>query len=122
MVQPAPHNGTLASREISAALDHSGGHTITAVDRRIPRSEEQAPGPDDLPSAAMVTQYEAARYLGVSVGKIGWLVFRGHLTGSRHGVTVGSLRKERQWRATASPGQKICRVLADALRSILDGL
>jgi hypothetical protein len=70
----------------------------------------------------MVTQYEAARYLGVSIGKIGWLVFRGHLTGSRHGVTVGSLREARQWRATASPGQKLRRVLADTLRSLLDGL
>jgi hypothetical protein len=91
------------------------------MDNRIPRSEEQVPVPDHLPSAAMVTQHEAARYLGVSIGKIGWLVYRGHLTGSRHGVTVGTLRKERQWRATASPGQKIRRVLADSVRSILDG-
>ena len=92
------------------------------MDNRIPRSEAQVPGPDHLPSAAMATQHEAARYLGISVGKIGWLVFRGHLAGSRHGVTVGSLRKERQWRATASTGQRIRRVLADALRTLLDGL
>ena len=88
---------------------------------RIPLPEEQAPGLDALPSAAMVPQHEAARYLGVSPGKIGWLVFRGHLTGSRHGVTAGSLRREKQWRTTASPGQKIRRVLADALRTLLDG-
>lgn len=68
----------------------------------------------------MVSQHEAARYLGVSLGT-GWLVFRGHLAGSRDGVTVGSLRKEKQWRTAASPGQKIKRVLADALRTLLDG-
>jgi hypothetical protein len=100
-----------------------GGHTIAIVDGpgRIPLPEQQAPGFDALPSAAMVTQHEAARYLGVSPGKIGWLVFRGHLAGSRHGVTAGSLRREKQWRATASPGQKVRRVLTDALQTLLDG-
>lgn len=88
---------------------------------RIPLPEEQAPGLDALPSAAMVPQHDAARYLAVSPGKIGWLVFRGHLTGSHLGVTVGSLRTEKQWRTTASPGQKTKRVLADALRALLDG-
>lgn len=82
---------------------------------------QQASELDTLPSAAMVTQYEAARYLGVSPAKVGWLVAREHLTGSRHGVTVGSARDEKQWRATASPGQKIRRVLRDALGTILDG-
>jgi hypothetical protein len=88
---------------------------------RITLPEEQASGYDALPPAAMVTQYEAARYLGVSPGKIGWLVFREHLAGSRYGVTVGSLRREKQWRATASPAQKARHVLADALRTLLDG-
>lgn len=88
---------------------------------RIPLPEEQAPGVDDLPSAALVPQHKAARYLRVTPGKIGWLVFRGHLAGSRHGVTAGSLRREKQWRATASPGQKARRVLADTLRTLIDG-
>jgi hypothetical protein len=70
----------------------------------------------------MVTQYEAARYLGISPAKVGWLVFREHLKGSRHGVTVGSVLKEKRWRATASAGQKFKRLLHDALWSILDGL
>jgi hypothetical protein len=70
----------------------------------------------------MVTQYEAARYLGVSPAKVGWLVFREHLEGSRHGVTVSSVRKEKQWRATASTSQKIRRALHDALWTILDGI
>jgi hypothetical protein len=97
--------------------------TITIMDNpaRNPLPEDQAPGLDTLPPAAMLPQHEAARYLGVSPGKIGWLVFRGHLAGSRHGVTADSLRRERQWRTTASPGQKIKRVLADALRTLLDG-
>jgi hypothetical protein len=69
----------------------------------------------------MVTQYEAASYLGVSPAKVGWLVFREHLKGSRYGVTVGSVRKEKQWRATASTGQKIRRILRDTLWTILDG-
>ena len=105
------------------SLDHGGGHTIAAVDSpgRMPLPEEQAPGLDAMPPAAMVPQREAARYLGVSPWKIGWLVFRGHLTGSRHGATAGSIRREELWRATASPGQKIRRVLADTLRTLLDG-
>ena len=96
--------------------------TIPIVDSRDrPPSDELVSRVDALPSAAMVTQYEAARYLGVSPAKVGWLVAREHLTGSRHGVTVGSARDEKQWRATASPGQKIRRVLRDALGTILDG-
>jgi hypothetical protein len=65
----------------------------------------------------MVTQYEAARYLGVSPAKVGWLVFREHLKGSRYEVTVDSVRKEKQWRATASTGQKIRNELPTATRS-----
>jgi hypothetical protein len=87
-----------------------------------PSRAEQASELDTLPSAAIVTQYEAARYLGVSPAKVGWLVFRGHLKGSRYGVTVGSVRDERRWRATASVGQKIRRILRDALGSILDAI
>lgn len=75
-----------------------------------------------MPSAAFVRQYDAARYLGISHWKVGWLVQREHLLGSRLGVTVGSLRKEKQWRDTASPGEKIKRVLTDTVKSIIDGL
>ena len=92
----------------------------TILDMAFPA--QQASEFDTLPSAAMATQYEAARYLGVSPAKVGWLVFRKHLDGSRHGVTVGSVRKEKQWRATASAIQKIQRALHDALWTILDGL
>lgn len=115
------HGGPYAPPQ--GSLDHGDGLTIAAVDSPvwIPLSEEQAPGLDALPPAAMVPQPEAARYLGVSPWKIGWLVFRGHLAGSRHGVTAGSLRREKQWRAAASPGQKIRRALADTLRTLLDG-
>ena len=83
--------------------------------------DEQPPGIDDLPSAEIISQHDAAHYLGVSPAKIGWLVSRQHLAGNRHGVTASSLRTEERWRATASPGQKIRRVLADALRTVLDG-
>lgn len=87
-------------------------------DRATP--SDQASELDRLPAAAMVTQYQAADYLGVSAGKVGRLVAREHLKGSRHGVTVGSVQKEQQWRATASTGQKIRRVLHDALWTFLD--
>ena len=94
---------------------------IAVVDSRDrPSSGELVSRIDALPSAAMVTHYEAASYLGVSPAKVGWLMIREHLKGSRYGVTVGSVRKEKQWRATASTGQKIGRVLRDALRTILD--
>lgn len=69
-----------------------------------------------------MTQYEAARYLEVSLGKVGWLVFRGHLSGSRYGVTAGSLRKEKQWRSSASRGHKIRRIFRDTFGALLDGL
>lgn len=99
----------------------NGTRTITVVATREGLSpEEQVSEVDTLPSAAMVTQYEAARYLGVSPAKVGWLVVRGHLKGSRYGVTVGSVRKEKQWRATASTGRKMRRILHDALWTFLD--
>lgn len=82
----------------------------------------QVPELDALPSGVMVTQHEAARYLEVSLGKVGWLVFRGHLSGSRSGVTAGSVREEKQWRSSASRAQKIRRVIRDAFGSFLDGL
>ena len=62
--------------------------------RDRPSSGELVSRVDALPSAAMVTQYEAASYLGVSPAKVGLLVFHEHLKGSRYGVTVGSVRKE----------------------------
>lgn len=84
------------------------GPTIAVVDGpgRIPLPEEHAPGFDALPPAAMVTQHEAARYLGVSPGKVGWLVFRTHLEGSRHGVTAGSLRRENNGAPPRHPARK----------------
>jgi hypothetical protein len=75
------------------------------------RTERQIPDIDALPAAAMVSQYEAARYLGVSAAKVGWLVYREYLKGSRYGVTVGSLQREKQWRAAVSRRQKIKRCL-----------
>jgi hypothetical protein len=96
--------------------------TIAVVDSRDrPSSDELVSRVDALPSAAMVTHYEAASYLGVSPGRVGWLMIRDHLKGSPYGVIVGSVRKEKQWRATASTGQKIGRVLSDAFWTILDG-
>jgi excisionase family DNA binding protein len=67
-----------------------------------------------------VTYQQAASYLGVSPAKVNWLIARKHLQGTRYvdGVTVGSVRKEKQWRATASTAQKTGRVIGDALSVI----
>lgn len=82
----------------------------------------QVPDLDALPPRAMVTQYAAAHYLQISPGKVGWLVFRGHLIGWRFGVTAESVRDEKQWRSSASRGQKIRRAIRDAFGTLLDGL
>ena len=100
----------------------TGGYDHDVDARDATSGSAQVPELDGLPSGALVTQYEAARYLEVSLGKVGWLVFRGHLSGSRHGVTAGSVRDEKQWRSSASRGQKTRRIIRDTLGTLLDGL
>jgi hypothetical protein len=68
-----------------------------------------------MPSVALVSQRDAARYLGVSQWKVGMLVSGGYLMGPGHEVTAGSLQIEKEWRATAARGQKIKRRLRGVL-------
>lgn len=103
------------TRPVASALARGGARDALSGPGQVP--ELDAP-----PSGVMVTQYEAARYLEVSLGKVGWLVFCGHLSGSRYGVTAGSLRKEKQWCSSASRGQKIRRIFRDTFGALLDGL
>lgn len=85
-------------------------HTIPAMDNPgYVRREGSAPDIDALSAAETVTVNEAASYLGDSRAAVSWLVERGILQGSHGGVTVGSVREERQWRATASRAQKLRR-------------
>lgn len=86
--------------------------TISAMDGSgQARTEGQILDVDALPSGSVVTQHEAARYLGVSPTKIGWLVYRKYLIGNSRVVTVDSLRKEKEWRATAPRARKMKRRL-----------
>jgi hypothetical protein len=95
-------------------------HTIAVVDSQDrPSSGAPVSKVDTLPSAALVSYQQAASYLGVSPAKVNWLMGRKHLQGTRYGVTVGSVRKEKQWRATASTVRKTGRVIGDALSLIL---
>lgn len=89
---------------------------------RAPDSQSQPGDLDGLPSGGTLSQHDAASCLKVSVSKVGWLVFRGHLVGDRHHVTAASVKAEMQWRANASVSQRIKRMLSDALKAVTDGL
>jgi hypothetical protein len=103
-------------------LLRAGGYDHDVNARDAVSGPGQVPDLDALPPYAMVTQYAAADYLEVLPGKVGWLVFRGHLRGDRHGVTVKSVREEKQWRSSTSRRQKARRIIRDAFGTLLDSM
>ncbi|THA32119.1 DNA-binding protein [Streptomyces sp. A1277] len=70
---------------------------------------------------AWASQHEAARILGVSVGKIGVLIATDHLTPAHNpageaGVTRVSLFEEVDWRTTATISKKMRRLFKDSIK------
>ncbi|THA70681.1 DNA-binding protein [Streptomyces sp. A0958] len=77
-----------------------------------------------VPTVAMedwISQHEAARILGISVGRIGMLISTGHLAPAHSptgeaGVTKISLREEADWRKSATIFGKMHRILKDSIK------
>jgi hypothetical protein len=68
-----------------------------------------------------VSQYEAARELGINPFRIGVLISNDHLQAAETalremGVTRRSLDEELEWRRTASARRRLMRPLRDVLR------
>ena len=61
----------------------------------------------------LMSQYDAARELGISVYRVGWLVACEHLTGVGYEVTTESVHAELAWRQSASIASKCGRLLRD---------
>lgn len=77
--------------------------------------------PVESPDEEWLSQYDAARELGISVWRVGWRIACGHLTPAHNrareaGVTRESVAKDREWLAQASLGAKSLRVFKNIIR------
>ncbi|MFG3284840.1 DNA-binding protein [Streptomyces sp. NPDC048111] len=77
--------------------------------------------PVPLEDEQWVSQFEAAKILGISVVRVGWRVACGHLQPADNerggaGVSLASVHAEKEWRATARKRSKAARMLKDFLR------
>jgi len=71
------------------------------------------PGPRN---EGLMSQYDAARELGISVYRVGWLVACEHLIGTGYyEVTTESVRAEHTWRQSTSIGAKWWRLIKDLI-------
>ena len=79
--------------------------------------------PVTCPDDEWLSQYDAARELGISVLRVGWRLACENLTPAHNsrreaGVTRASVVRDREWLATASRWAKGFRVLKGLLRWI----
>jgi orotate phosphoribosyltransferase-like protein len=74
----------------------------------------------EVSESALLTEQEAARRLGLSVSRVRWLTFNGHLQrgvtadGRARGLTEESVQQECDWRSGASLPQRLRRALSYA--------
>jgi hypothetical protein len=84
------------------------------------RSVGWAKRPAEVPDADLLTEQEVAAQLGLSTNRLRWLTMNGHLqrgvTPNRRqaGLTKASVEHERAWRASATPVQRLGRILGYA--------
>jgi len=77
--------------------------------------------PAPVAAGDFLSQYDAAKILGVSVLRVGWLIACENLDpadgpSGEAGVTVASVECEARWRANATVGQRLRRGIGSSLR------
>jgi hypothetical protein len=86
---------------------------------RVMRLWQNSPAP--VTSGDFLSQHDAAKVLGVSVLRVGWLIACAHLDpadgpSGEAGVTVASVEREALWRTNATLGERLRRGIGSALR------
>src|SRR5690242_658867 len=95
---------------------------VLVAERSYPRVMNNWSNPPvSCPDDEWVSQREAGKLLGVSLGRVGWRILCGHLVPAQDsrgaaGVTRSSIAKDQEWLAAASWWAKAFRVLKGLAR------
>jgi hypothetical protein len=118
------HRAVAEVADCSCALrGHAPGTLRRRDGRLLGKSRRRYPRRYATKVAAteFVSQHEVARELGISVGRVGWLVACAHLEPAEDedrnmGVTRASLEREAAWSRSAGLRAKARRVIGDTVR------